>query len=309
MYWNSFSVIYELKNEDKFKILKKRKNSSKWKEIYTWIFCRNKLSTWISQCAESRFPKSGGTATKLRDEGNAKFRLHDNEGALKLYTESIICSPELGPELSLGYGNRSAALYHIGQYEDCLQDIEQALKTKFPRNLEYKLHQRKGMCLTKLGQYAEGQKAFVTAMASLDMVPKMTKEKKESIVRDIHALMAEAEKSSQRLSQDSSNENALIRPPLSPQHGNNDSFPGASSILEVKMDEKKGRYVVASKPVKVGDVLFSEMPYASVLLPEHYSSHCHHCVSFFVCFITVTQYLKSLKKVVFHKQRERNEQS
>ena len=34
MYWNSFSVIYELKNEeDKFKILKKRKNSSKWKEI------------------------------------------------------------------------------------------------------------------------------------------------------------------------------------------------------------------------------------------------------------------------------------
>lgn len=30
---------------------------------------RNKLSTWISQCAESRYVKSGGTATRLRDEG------------------------------------------------------------------------------------------------------------------------------------------------------------------------------------------------------------------------------------------------
>ena len=28
---------------------------------------------------------------------------------------------------------------------------------------------------------------------------------------------------------------------------------------------------------KIGDVLFSENPYSSVLLPEHYASHCHHC--------------------------------
>ena len=235
------------------------------------------MSTWISQCAESRYAKSGGTATKLRDEGNAKFRMHDNEGALKLYTESIICSPELGPELSLGYGNRSAALYHIGQYEDCLQDIEQALKTKFPRNLEYKLHQRKGLCLTKLGRYPEGQKAFVTAMASLDLVPKMTKDKKESIIRDIHALMAEAEKSSTR--KNSQDEVQVIQPPTSPTHGTNETFSGASAILEVCTNDKKGRHVMTSKPIKVGDVLFSEMPYASVLLPEHYSSHCHHCVS------------------------------
>ena len=187
--------------------------------------------------------------------------------------------------MSLGYGNRSAALYHIGQYQDCLQDIELALKTKFPRNLEYKLHQRKGMCLTKLGLHAEGQKAFVTAMASLDMVPKMTKEKKESIIRDIHALMAEAEKSSHRLSQDANDNLQAISAPSSPQHGSKDNFPGASSILEVRMDdEKKGRYVMASKAVKVGDVLFSEMPYASVLLPEHYSSHCHYCVSIYQIF-------------------------
>jgi hypothetical protein len=29
--------------------------------------------------------------------------------------------------------------------------------------------------------------------------------------------------------------------------------------------------------VRIGDVLYSEQPYSSVLLPEHYATHCHHC--------------------------------
>ena len=68
----------------------------------------------------------------------------------------------------------------------------------------------------------------------------------------------------------------ILEPPSLPNHS---SLPGAASILELKHENNRGRYVIANKPVKVGDVLFSELPYASILLPEHYSSHCHHCVS------------------------------
>ena len=39
-------------------------------------------------------------------QGNEKFVAKDNIGALKLYTESVICAPEVGPELSLAFGNR-----------------------------------------------------------------------------------------------------------------------------------------------------------------------------------------------------------
>ena len=39
-------------------------------------------------------------------QGNEKFVAKDNTGALKLYTESVICAPEVGPELSLAFGNR-----------------------------------------------------------------------------------------------------------------------------------------------------------------------------------------------------------
>ena len=50
-------------------------------------FNRKKLSYWISQCSESQYGKSGPKATKLRDEGNHKFRAHDNDASLRLYTE------------------------------------------------------------------------------------------------------------------------------------------------------------------------------------------------------------------------------
>ena len=39
-------------------------------------------------------------------QGNIKFGARDTVGALKLYTESVICAPELGPELGLAFGNR-----------------------------------------------------------------------------------------------------------------------------------------------------------------------------------------------------------
>ena len=100
---------------------------------------------------------------------------------------------EYGPELSLAFGNRSAgkytfdflknfkliiniffeiftALYHAGQYEDCLKDIELALKYRYPKNLEYKLHQRRGQCLTQIGQHLEARNAFNQAMSALDLV-------------------------------------------------------------------------------------------------------------------------------------------
>ena len=66
-------------------------------------------------------------------QGNEKFVAKDNIGALKLYTESVICAPEVGPELSLAFGNRSAALFHLGHYQAASDDIKLALEHKYPK--------------------------------------------------------------------------------------------------------------------------------------------------------------------------------
>ena len=103
--------------------------------------------------------------------------------------QSIISAPELGPELSLAFANRSACLYHKANYGKCLQDISLALKYKYPKRLEYKLKQRKGQCLTKLKYYEASEKAFLEAIDALDFDSKMSIEKRQQLQKDIEALM------------------------------------------------------------------------------------------------------------------------
>ena len=48
-----------------------------------------------------------------------------------------------GEDFAHAAANRSAALYQLGQYEKCLQDIELALVAGYPNGTAYKLHIRR----------------------------------------------------------------------------------------------------------------------------------------------------------------------
>ena len=91
--------------------------------------------------------------------------------------------------MSLALANRSACLYHKGNYEKCLHDIGLALRYRYPKNLEYKLLQRKGQCLTKLNNFEEADEALKAAEKALDCVPKLSSEKRERLQYDIEALL------------------------------------------------------------------------------------------------------------------------
>ncbi len=88
-----------------------------------------------------------------RQEGNHLFSMKDYISCIETYTLSInTCPPECSEEISLAYANRSAALFHVELYEDCIADIEVALKNAYPSKLCPKVLLRKAKCLQKLGQ-------------------------------------------------------------------------------------------------------------------------------------------------------------
>ena len=203
-----------------------------------------------------------------------------------MYTESVICAPEFGPELSLAFGNRSACLYHLGHYKDCLQDIELAFRFRFPKNLAYKLHQRRGQCQTKLGLFKvnhcvlllyeerfesifdlcvqqDAQQSFGEAVAALSFVPKLSPEKKDSLVRDINALARESETVARAAAANGDGEdgngNETFLPPTVPDGGPHPTLVGASSLLDLKNSVPKGRHITTNADVSVGDILFSEV--------------------------------------------------
>jgi hypothetical protein len=61
--------------------------------------------------------KSASMASKLRLQGNGKFKDCNNKGSLILYTGSVVHAPRGSEELSLALANRSAALFHLGAYQ------------------------------------------------------------------------------------------------------------------------------------------------------------------------------------------------
>lgn len=59
--------------------------------------------------------------------------------------------------------------------------------------------------------------------------------------------------------------------------GRNIEHPSFSNKILVEEDAVSGRYGVAASPIRVGDVIAVDAPYASVMNPEKFSTHCHHC--------------------------------
>jgi len=243
---------------------------------------RQKIATFISKCAEVQHIKNGSTASRLRDKGNEKFKMKDNEGALKLYTESIICAPEYGPELSLAFGNRSATHFQQGDWAAALTDINMALKNRYPKNLEYKILQRKAQCEIRLG-------CFTQALDTLDScqnvvtAAKLKEDKVQSVTRDLAALRQELASLLSKEKDESRNDDVDVRYPKF----NNSSLPHANPKLNLQnsKDKIRGRFVTSCEEISQGEIMFSEEPYSAVLLPEQYSTHCHHCFTKYVALM------------------------
>ncbi|XP_021932938.1 SET and MYND domain-containing protein 4-like isoform X1 [Zootermopsis nevadensis] len=244
---------------------------------------RDKLLNWIIFTqSNAKWVKSASRASKFRREGNEKFKKCDNAGSLALYTQSVVNAPRDSEELSLALANRSAALFHLGAYKECLQDISLALQSDYPTSLHYKLHVRRGQCLAELNRPKEQIEALQSAQKCLELVKDMPLCKKASLKRDIETALAKA---SSQLSVDSTQNTFDGSEPFQipvPTYGENERFAYASIALDLRYSEGKGRHVIANRDVKMGDILFVERPYAFVVLPAQYKAHCHNCCRTYV---------------------------
>lgn len=123
------------------------------------------------KCAE----KSG----RVRNLGNVAFQKKDDDRALLLYTQSVALAPfptscngqnenaEFPRELSLAYANRSAVLYSLRNYEACINDIDLAFQAHYPKNLRYKLMERKAKCMKEMGMNDAADSLFIVIFMSL----------------------------------------------------------------------------------------------------------------------------------------------
>ncbi|KAF7995910.1 hypothetical protein HCN44_007017 [Aphidius gifuensis] len=101
-----------------------------------------------------KIDKTVGQSMIWREIGNKEYTTAKNKDylskSIKAYSESIAFAPLGSKELSLAYANRSAVLFRARHYEDCLLDIERALKSGYPDKLKTKLYLRQSLCFKAL---------------------------------------------------------------------------------------------------------------------------------------------------------------
>ena len=248
--------------------------------------------------------KSKKEANTFKSEGNKLFQAKQYTAAIKKYNQGIRAAPHFlseskeehvmkTSEIGILIANRSACLFHCGQYEAAMCDIDCALHMGYPSTLRYKLLDRSAKCLMKLQRYTEAKKqskAVLDALEATNLEPCV----KENWIKSVNSLAKEIQKKGSDKTSGKSGESKDSNIELLEKTVDNwlkfreeCSTGNLSDEVVVRYSPDFGRFVAASKQINAGSIIAKENPFASVLLPQFYDSHCYFCFSrinmFFPC--------------------------
>ncbi|XP_062967874.1 SET and MYND domain-containing protein 4 isoform X1 [Cynocephalus volans] len=200
-----------------------------------------------------------------REEGNKKFQEKDYAGAAVLYSKGVSHSMPNTEDISLCYANRSAALFHLGQYETCLRDITRAQMHGYPERLRPKMMLRKVECLVTLGRLQEASQTISDLESNLAAKSTLAAAPFHILQRNLRHLKRKVqEKENLTETFPAALVNAFEDMELREE---NEQISSASSSVSLRTDPLKGRYLIATKDILPGELLVKEDAFVSVLNP------------------------------------------
>ncbi|XP_064324144.1 SET and MYND domain-containing protein 4 isoform X3 [Phalacrocorax carbo] len=216
-------------------------------------------------CRRARAGKEPAAARFYREEGNRLFGRRRYRAAAGLYSQAASHELPGSPEVSVCFANRSAALFHLGRFEVCLEDIARAESHGYPERLLPKVLLRKAECLLCLGRVQDAADALSVAENKIAKDGIVTSSSHQTLLKKLSQLkMKIQEKEScpepaQEASGDIQRKSEIWE--------ENDSISGASSSLSLNFNRERGRHLVASQDILPGQSLLKEEAFVSVLCP------------------------------------------
>ncbi|XP_025991232.2 SET and MYND domain-containing protein 4 isoform X2 [Solenopsis invicta] len=249
------------------------------------VFTLNIMQEYGIVPSATGMPKNAKESEKLREKGNKIFikgALNNIRciEALKLYTKSISVAPYPSEQLALGYANRSAVLFQLGLYLECIQDIDRALALNYPDNLRAKLYLRKSECLMILGNQSVDDtlkkvQHWLDKMSLNDTSREKLKTKLD-VLRNRNTQTKLCATDTRR---------KVLESPLPTIASHNDEVPCASDAVVIKYNNHYGRHIVATRDICPGEVIAVEKPYSLILKQENMQTHCSNCLR--VCWANI----------------------
>ncbi|KAM7088375.1 SET and MYND domain-containing protein 4 isoform 3-T3 [Ciconia maguari] len=216
-------------------------------------------------CRRARAGKEPAAARFYREEGNRLFGRRHYGPAVRLYSQAASHELPGSPEVSVCFANRSAALFHLGRFEVCLEDIARAESHGYPDRLLPKVLLRKAECLLCLGRLQDAADALSVVENKIAMDGIMTSPTHQTLLKKLSQLKIKIhEKES---CPEPAREACGDIQKKSEIWEENDSISGASSSLSLNFNTERGRHLVASQDILPGQSLLKEEAFVSVLCP------------------------------------------
>ncbi|XP_028164357.1 SET and MYND domain-containing protein 4 [Ostrinia furnacalis] len=214
--------------------------------------------------------KDARVSYERRVAGQAALKEGDLMKALSLASQAVLRAPMTGTEevidggvsLALALWLRSEVLLQADRPRAALEDLKLALKERLPAKMRAQYYWRMGHCYRGAGEPSRAKVSYELAGRLLAN----DETAKAQLAKDIGALDYTAQP-----------RHPPDKPKISVAGGAKQNMPALSKLLKITEEQNKGRYAVASAPIKTGDVLLVDSPYAACLHPDNYGTHCLHC--------------------------------
>ncbi|NXP79315.1 SMYD4 protein, partial [Ramphastos sulfuratus] len=216
-------------------------------------------------CRRARTGKEPEAARFYREEGNRLFGRRHYGAAVRLYSKAASHEVPGSPDVSICFANRSAALFHLGRFEVCLEDIARAESHGYPDRLLPKVLLRKVECLLCLGRLQDAADTLSVVENKIGVDGNMTSPTHQTLLKKVNQLkdkIREGEscpEPAQEACADIQRKSDIWE--------ENASISGASSSLSLKFNRERGRHLVASQDILPGQSLLKEEAFVSVLCP------------------------------------------
>uniref|UniRef100_A0A0K2TBM5 SET and MYND domaincontaining protein 4like [Bombus terrestris] n=2 Tax=Lepeophtheirus salmonis TaxID=72036 RepID=A0A0K2TBM5_LEPSM len=207
---------------------------------------------------------------KLKTKGNELYKEGNLLEAREVYTEAMRFCPlnEKNPmenkDFAIIVANRSAASEGLGIYQGVIQDVDLALKYGYPREMHYKVLNRKAQAFKKTRQFFSSKETYKKCLDMIgksDMPTKIREQWRNKTNKQINLFA---------IKKDAQPAKESLHPFDNLTDGASEEIPEMSSKLSVKEDK-----INVIKEVNTEDRLLLESPIATILSdPKSYGKLC-----------------------------------
>ncbi|XP_011314323.1 SET and MYND domain-containing protein 4 [Fopius arisanus] len=219
-------------------------------------------------------------ALKIKESGNKFYSQGNFMKALETYSNAVLITPK--KELGIFLANRSAALHNLELYDLALKDINEALRIGYPKELIYKIEERRAKCHLAMKNHPAAVDSFRNTLQALDHA-KLPLERKQKLESDVRLMLAMMEKSKQLSEGNKTSVNQQTKgvdytSSVPKMKDVNPAYPACSSAVEIRdAGGDIGRHGIATRDIMPGEVIMIEKPYCAVVLGEYRLTNCHYC--------------------------------